>query len=160
MVIIMKIRFFSAILFLMLLFSSCGGAADASVKIEEPMTPMMLYEQIAQTSGLPAMITLTAEELYDVIGIDPAWYSESAAYFASDGTAPDEILIFLAVDESAADALEGVLYTRLQYKQDSAEQYLTENQPMLENGVVRRDGLMVSLLVCADMDTAEKVYQP
>jgi hypothetical protein len=62
------------------------------------------------------------------------------------------------VDEAAAVLLENTLNTRLQYKRDSAAQYLTENQPMLENGVVRRDGLTVSLLVAVDMDAIESCY--
>ena len=120
--------------------------------------PDVLYQTIADAADLVPMLTLTSDELYDVIGIDPAWYTESAAYFAADGTAPDEILIFLAVDEAAAVLLENTLNTRLQYKRDSAAQYLTENQPMLENGVVRRDGLTVSLLVAVDMDAIESCY--
>ncbi|MBE6658994.1 MAG: DUF4358 domain-containing protein [Ruminococcaceae bacterium] len=155
----MKTRMLCAVmlvLMLSMLLSACETETPPTVT---PLPePAVLYGQIAEKTTLPAMVTLTADELYDVIGIDPAWYSASAAYFAADGTAPDEILIFLAVDEAAAESLVSVLGTRLQYKQDSASQYLTENQPMLESGVVRRDGLTVSLLVAADMDAVEGCY--
>lgn len=155
----MKIKvFFWAVLFLLLTALLPACAAETPPTPEALPAPGVLYAQIAENAALPAMVTLTADELYDVIGIDPAWYSDSAAYFAADGTAPDEILIFLAVDEAAAESLVSVLGTRLQYKRDSAAQYLTENQPMLEGGVVRRDGLTVSLLVTRDMDAVEGCY--
>ncbi len=156
----MKVRIFFVTLILTLTFShlfSCGNKETHSATL--PM-PTELYAQIAQTVSLPDMLTLTAEELYDVIGIDPAWYTASAAYFSVNGTSPEEILIFLAVDETAADALENALRTRLKYKQDSAAQYLTENLPMLNDGIVRRDGLTVSLLVCTDTETVSKLYRP
>ena len=161
----MKLRRLPLIFTVLALLCLLSACTDRAEEIQDtapvvPMTPTALYTQIADAAPLPAMITLTAEELFDVIGIDPAWYTESAAYFAADGTSPDEILIFRAVDDASASALEEVLHARLQYKQDSAAQYLTENQAMLEDGTVRRDGLTVALLVTADMDAVLDVYRP
>ncbi len=155
----MKIRILFVTVLLMLFSFSLAACTQQTPNAPQALpAPDVLYQTIADAADLVPMLTLTSDELYDVIGIDPAWYTESAAYFAADGTAPDEILIFLAVDEAAAVLLENTLNTRLQYKRDSAAQYLTENQPMLENGVVRRDGLTVSLLVAVDMDAIESCY--
>jgi hypothetical protein len=155
----LKIRILFVTVLLMLFSFSLAACTQQTPNAPQALpAPDVLYQTIADAADLVPMLTLTSDELYDVIGIDPAWYTESAAYFAADGTAPDEILIFLAVDEAAAVLLENTLNTRLQYKRDSAAQYLTENQPMLENGVVRRDGLTVSLLVAVDMDAIESCY--
>ena len=157
----MKRFLFCAVLGLaaaVVLLTACSGSTSDMVSEQTLPAPTALYAQIADAAALEQMITLTADELFDVIGIDPAWYTESAAYFSADGTSPHEVLIFLAVDASAAEALETVLQGRLRYKQDSAAQYLTENQPLLESGIVRRDGLTVSLLVTAEQDAVKALY--
>ena len=103
------------------------------------------------------MLALTEEILY-MIGVEPQWYTAAAAYVAFSGTSPDEILIFWVADPASVELLEETLDARLQYKRKSAMQYLTENQPVLKNGVVRTDGFTVSLLVTKDMKAVLSVY--
>ena len=54
--------------------------------------------------------------------------------------------------------IQALLDQRLEYKQESGQLYLTEDQPMLQAGVVRRDGLTVSLIVSGQADEILRVY--
>ena len=104
------------------------------------------------------MLALSEEELLYMIGVEPEQYTAYAAYTASSGTSPEEILIFRASDEASKEQILETLQNRLHYKQDSAAQYLTENQGILRDGVVRADGLTVSLIVTEDIAAALSVY--
>lgn len=142
-------------LILALLLLILSGCEKDSAEITDPAAQ---YAEIAAAAQLPEMLALTADELLYMIGIEPTWYTDAAAYTALSGTSPEEILIFRAADADAAVLLREALDARLKYKQDSAKLYLTENQDMLRGGTVRTDGLTVSLIVCADMEAALSVY--
>ncbi len=145
------------IIMLLLLLCACtaGAPQNAEADVSDPAA---LYAAIAEQAELPEMLALTEEDLLYIVGVEPQWYTAAAAYTALSGTSPDEILIFRAADQASADLLQETLERRLQYKQDSAAQYLTENQPVLKTGVVRADGLTVSLLVTGDMEAVLSVY--
>ena len=145
------IAFFAGLL---LLLASCAvktPTADVS-------DPSALYEAIADAAGISDMLALNEEELLYMIGVEPDQYVAYAAYTASNGTSPEEILIFRASDEASKEQILETLQNRLRYKQNSAAQYLTENQGILRDGVVRADGLTVSLLVVEDITAALSVY--
>ena len=147
----MKKLFVSLAVVLLLGACSAKEAADVS-------DPAAVYSVIAEAAEIGDMFALTSEDLLYMIGIEPQWYTASAAYMASEGTSPEEILIFRAADQASADLILETLQNRLQYKQDSAAQYLTENQGILKNGIVRADGLTVSLIVTKDMESVLSIY--
>ncbi|MBE6560285.1 MAG: DUF4358 domain-containing protein [Ruminococcaceae bacterium] len=136
-----------------LLLGACAAKEAADVS-----DPAAVYGAIAEAAELSDMFALTADDLLYMIGIEPEWYTASAAYMATEGTSPEEILIFRAADQASADQILEILQSRLQYKQDSAAQYLTENQGILKDGVVRADGLTVSLIVTKDMEAVLSIY--
>jgi len=143
----------AVILLLLCLTAGCASDTDAALP-----APGELYASISELPDFPEMLELTDEEILYMIGIEPHQYTEAAAYTALSGTSPEEILIFLAADEENADLIEQALRDRLQYKRDSARLYLSENQPLLDAGTVRRDNLTVSLLVIRNADEVLKLY--
>ena len=145
------IAFFAGLL---LLFASCAAKAPPA----DISDPSALYEAIAGAAGISDMLALSEEELLYMIGVEPDQYTAYAAYTASSGTSPEEILIFRASDEASKEQILETLQNRLRYKQDSAAQYLTENQGILRDGVVRADGLTVSLIVTENIAAALSVY--
>ena len=58
----------------------------------------------------------------------------------------------------AAQKIQQKLENRLDYKRQSTEQYFTEYQPMVQAGVVRLDGLVVSLIVSDQVDEIIDVF--
>lgn len=108
---------------------------------------------------LSEMIELTSEELQNLVGIDSEDYVEFAAYQASWGTSADEIIIIQAVDSSKAYDIEAKLKERVEHKRKSGESYLTENLPIIDAAIVRRDGNTVSMLITENIDAANSVYE-
>lgn len=72
--------------------------------------------------------------------------------------APDEIIIVQRKDNETAENAQELLEKRLEYKQESGQLYLTEYQPILQAGIVQRDGLTGSLIVSGQVEEILLVY--
>lgn len=137
---------------LALLLSGCGTRA------RELPVPAELFTAIQAGAGLPEMIDTATTDLEALTGIGPDSYDSAVCCRLCEGTAPDEIIIVRGRDEEAAGDIQACLEKRLEYKQESGQRYLTEYQPMLQAGVVRRDGLIVSLIVSGQVEEILRVY--
>ena len=137
---------------LALLLSGCGAQA------RELPVPAELFAAIQAGAGLPEMIDTTATDLEALTGIGPDSYDSAVCCRLCEGTAPDEIIIVRGRDDEAAGDIQACLEKRLEYKQEYGRRYLTEYQPMLQAGVVRRDGLTVSLIVSGQVEEILRVY--
>lgn len=133
-------------------------AACSAKKIELP-EPGTLYEEIQSAVELPAMTDVTEYMLEANTGITPNEYDSAVYYIPNEGIAPDQIIIVHAKDEAGAAGIEEKLSVWLTYQEEGSRVYLTENMPLFQAGVVRRDGLTVSLIVSAQVDEIVKVYQ-
>lgn len=147
------------------IFSVCAAAlllgllcACAGGKTELP-EPAAWYGEIDNAVDLSAMTSFDAEYLEGMTGVGPELYESAVYYLLADGMGPDEIVIARAKDDAAAAELQEKLESRLAYKKKSATMYLTEYLPTIEAGVVRRDGLTVSLLVSEKVDAILEVYR-
>jgi hypothetical protein len=146
-----RILYFSVLCFLIL-----SGCTKTTVELP---APDILYSDVAEAAMLSEMIELTSEELQNLVGIDSEDYVEFAAYQASWGTSADEIIIIQAVDSSKAYDIEAKLKERVEHKRKSGESYLTENLPIIDAAIVRRDGNTVSMLITENIDAANSVYE-
>lgn len=148
-----KIKVF--VVALVMLLTACG--AEKSV-LSSP-EPAALFSQIEQTGSVSGMVDVAATFLEDELGITAEEYESAVYYLVEAGLAPDEIVIVKAKDEAAAVQIREKLEDRLAYKEESAQLYLTEFMPVIQNGVVRQDGLTVSLLVSEQVEQIEEVYR-
>lgn len=139
------------LLALALPLSGCG------VKAQEPPLPGELFAAIRAEVELPKMVDTSATELEALTGIGPDLYDSAVCCRLSEGTAPDEVIIIHCIDRKAAGKVQELLEKRLEYKRQSGERYLTEYQPMLQAGVVWRDGLTVWLVVSGQAEEIERV---
>jgi hypothetical protein len=137
---------------LMILLPSCA-AKEADLP-----APVELYDAIASGAGLPEMIDVAGEYLEQTIGVAPDEYESAVYYILPVGIAPDEIVIVKARDGAAAESVREKFEARLAYKAKSAENYLTEYLPVISGGIVRRDGLTVSLIVTDKAAQIAEIY--
>ena len=100
----------------------------------------------------------TDTDLEALTGIGPDSYDGAVCYRLCEGTAPDEIIIVQGKDNETAEKAQELLEKRLEYKQESGQLYLTEYQPMLQSGIVRRDGQTISLIVSRQVEEILLVY--
>ncbi len=141
------------ILFLLaILLSGC------SAEMRELPPPAELFAAIQADVDLPEMVDTAGTDLEALTGIGPDSYNGAVCYRLYEGTAPDEIIIVQGKDNEAAEKAQELLEKRLEYKQESGQLYLTEYQPMLQAGIVRRDGLTVSLIVSVQVEEILLVY--
>ena len=120
--------------------------------------PGALFEEIRNSVELPGMIDVAEQMLEANTGIASEEYTEAVYYILSEGMSPDEIVILLAKDEAAAKSMEEKLASWLSYREESARVYLTEYMPLIQSGVIRRDGLTVSLIVSEQVKEITAVY--
>lgn len=137
---------------MILLLSGCAEQA------KELPSPSELFATIQAEVELPEMINTAETDLEALTGIGPDSYESAVCYRLCEGTAPDEIIIVLGRDKEVAGNIQELLEKRLEYKQESGQLYLTEYQPMLQAGVVRRDGLTVSMIVSGATKEIIRVY--
>lgn len=135
---------------LILLLSACGAA--------ELPEPQALLDEIRERVALPEFTLLPGDYLEDYTGIAQDDYESAVYCLRSEGLSPDEIAILRAKDSAAAAEIEAKLRARLERKETEAQGYLTEFLPVIREGVVRRDGLTVSLIVSDKVAEIEAVY--
>lgn len=133
--------------------------AGCSAQERDMPEPDQLVVMIHEAVTLPEMIDAGGNYLELLTGISPDSYDDAVCYLLAEGTAPDEIIIVRAKDEAGAKTIQQLLEKRLAYKAKSVEQYFTEYQPVVQAGVVRRDGLTVSLIVSDQVSEIIQVYE-
>lgn len=138
---------------LVMLLSACGAQES------QLPPPAEMFAAIQAEVELPEMIDTTETDLEPLIGIEMDDCQSAVCYRLKDGIAPDEIIIVQAKDNDAAKKILTLLENRLEYKRKSAQLYLTENQPMLQAGTVRQDGLTVSLIVSEKSEEVVRVFE-
>ena len=149
----MKIRKILAVCLALLLTAACGEK-----KAELP-EPDVLYEEIRSAAALPAMSNVAEYMLQPDTGIAPDEYNRAVYYIPDAGIAPEQIIIVQAKDAAGAAKIEEKLHAWLEYQEEGSQTYMTENMPLFQAGVVRRDGLTVSLIVSAQAEEIETVYR-
>ena len=146
-------RWLLALWVLVLLFvPACMSGETASPD------PRELFAAMEEQLSLPELVDMTGEYLEMGVGIQASSYDSAVYYLPADGTLPDEIAIVRAVDSRQADAIQSALEERLAYKEKSAQNYLTENLPVIQRGVIRRDGLTISLIVSEQVEEIEELF--
>ena len=141
---------------LVILVILTGCAENNDIQLPAPSE---IYAVIDETIELPDMVELPEELFIYSYGIELDWFDSAIAYTCLNALQPDEIVIIHAVDENAANDVLEKLNARLAYKKKSAEKYLPETAPILNSGIVRQDGLTVSLLVTSEITAIQNIYK-
>lgn len=145
-------KYLPILLLLTMILSGCRS------ETQELPPPAELFSAIQAKVELPKMVDTAETDLEALTGIESDTYDCAVCYRLYEGTAPDEIIIVHARDNEMSREIQLLLEKRLGYKRESGELYLTEYQPMLRDGVVRLDGLTVSLIVSERVDEIVQIY--
>lgn len=120
--------------------------------------PDELFAEIVGAVELPDMTDLADEYLESALGLSPEDCDGAVYCLVTEGTDPDEIVIIRARDSDGADSIRTRLEERLAYRERAAQLYLTEHMPVIQAGVVRQDGLTLSLIISGRVDEILQVY--
>lgn len=140
-------------------FLIIAGLSACSAGPAELPEPGQLFETIRQTVQLPEMVDVAADMLESNTGIAVGEYDSAVYFIPMDSILPEEIILIRAVDNGAARDIQEKLESYLDYRVESARVYLTEYMPVLQAGVVKRDGLTVSLIVSEQVSEIVSVYE-
>ena len=127
----------------------CGG----SKKELEPAAFVQEMLGANFTDSLSPMDEAVVPILYNVSGED---YSSAIVYCGTAATA-EEIAVFTAVDEAAAERLLSAARDRVASQLEAYKNYGPASAMMLENAIVKKTGNHVVVVVCADADSAAKI---
>ena len=92
-----------------------------------------------------SMINLPGTDLEDVIGIDPADFTD-AVYMQDEGMGGNEALVLRAQDEKAAERIVSMLEGYLEQRRKETRNYVPEAYQLLEKAKVERKNLTVALI--------------
>lgn len=135
---------------LALLLSSCASKALPA--------PKELFDTITESVDLCEMTDVTADYLMSMLGIDSSECDGAVYMIPTSEISQEELVIIRAKDSISADSIKAALTARLDYLRDSVKRYLTEYQSLMNSGVVRMDGLTVSLIISEKVEEIEAVY--
>ena len=127
----------------------CGGKKELDPRafVDELLSGAKFVDSMNQISDAVVPI------IYEV---DTADYSSAIVYCGTAATA-EEIAVFQAVDDAAAERLLKAADARVQHQIESYAAYGPEAARTLENGIVKRSGNYVIVVVCADQAGAKKI---
>ncbi|MGN0803172.1 MAG: DUF4358 domain-containing protein [Candidatus Faecivicinus sp.] len=136
---------------MLLTLTACGGKETKAVNVNltDVMTKFSLGEE---------MMTLTADDLRDMYGIDAADVKQFAAAINSTGIKCDEIILIEAAGSDAAARVKTALDNRYQAKLNETENYLPDEYAIIKTCSVTANGNFVAMIVAANAADLTKTY--
>ena len=134
---------------LMSVFTGCGKKKelDPQTFVDELLSGASFVDSMNQVSDAVVPI------IYDV---DTKDYTSAIVYCGTAATA-EEIAVFRASDDAAAERLMKAARARVDHQIQVYSDYGPEAARLLENGIVERSGNNVVVVICSDYDGAKKI---
>ncbi len=147
----MKLKALSTLFLCCLLLPFFSFARSSEAPEEGSLTARVL----PLLSDAEELITMTGDDLSDLMGIEPEEYVDFAFFSARNALAGREVILLLAADEEAAEQIGIKLGTYLEDRRIETRNYLPEAYKLLSEAEVVREGCLV-LLVTGE-NAAEEV---
>ena len=145
-----KIALVLAILCLLTVLIGCGSK-------KKEMVPETFVQELLTGAKFTDSLNQLDEPVVPILyGVDSADYSKAIVYCGTAATA-EEIAVFQAVDDAAAQRLLTAARARVDHQIEVYKAYGPAQAMTLENGVVGRSGNTVVVVICADVDGAKKI---
>ncbi len=140
----------TAILMTLCLLAALPAFAAAETEAEEAETPATLLDLVREKIEDAAdLVVMTEDDLFDIIGIDPADCEDFVYLAAEDALSGRELVVVIAKDEETAALAEEMLQHYLESRMRETRNYLPDAYQALSEAKVVREGLCVILSVAA-----------
>ena len=133
--------------------AGCG----AEKKEEKNVDLAAVYAAMQQT--LPEMMTLDAENMLNLLGIQAEDCTQAIAAVCAVGLQADEVWLLQAKDAQALERLKTLAESRMAAKLDETESYLPDQYVIVKKGVTLTDGNYLAFLISPDVETLQTVFQ-
>ena len=146
-------RLLPLLLFLALLLSACGSKSVGTADLQQ------VYDEIAGRGVLPEMLLLNEQRIRKIYGIDPESCRQLIMAVSDDGLRVDEIWLFEAADEAAAEEILALALARIQQVCTETENYLPDQYAVAREGRALRIGTFVALFISPDAAEMEEIFR-
>ena len=145
-------KLLSVLLIVTLVFalSACGKKESAK--------SANLNEVLAKFSFDGEMMSLDANDLTDLYGINSADVKQFAATVNTTGIDCDEVVLIEAVNADAAARVKAALDARYQAKLNETENYLPDEYAIVKTCSVTTEGNYVAMIVASNAADLTKIY--
>ena len=144
-----KIAWLLALVCLLSALAGCGGKKEL-----EPRA--FVDELLANAKFTDSLNQLDDPVVPLLYGVDAADYTSAIVYCGTAATA-EEIAVFTAKDDAAADRLLTAARARVDKQIESYKSYGPAAAMTLENAVVEKSGKYVVVVICTDSQGAAKI---
>ena len=139
-----------AVLCLMTALCGCAGK-------KKELEPESFVQEVLQGAKFVDSMNRLDDPVVPLLyGVDPADYTEAVVYRGTGATA-EEIAVFTAADDAAAERLLSAAKARVDHQIEVFKSYGPAQAMTLENAVVGRTGNYVVVVVCSDGEGAKKI---
>lgn len=143
-------RTLSLLLTLLLICLAMAACAESAESADSAQVPDTLLERVSRVAeDNEHLAVLTAEDLYDLVGVPPVDYEDFAYLADYDALSGRELIIVRAVDEEAAQRVEEMLSQYLELRMRETRNYLPEAYKALSEAEVIREELLTVLSIAA-----------
>lgn len=148
-----KMHMGALLLGLLLVLAGCGK--QEAKEVEPSVLADTLNSTLTFQDEMTSVDTAAVVRLY---GIDEA---DMAAYkvYTSTGATAEEIAVFKAKDEEAADRIYQAMQTRVENQKTAYESYNPNEMKKLQDPFIRKQGVMVVLCISDDTPAAEQAVK-
>ena len=105
------------------------------------------------------VMELNADDILEMYGIQAADVKQSVALIAKESLNSDEVLLFEAVDDAAAQRVFEKLNNRYQAKLNETKDYLPDEYTKISACKVEQSGRYIAMIVSADVEELNKLYK-
>ena len=131
------------------LLSGCGGKKE--------LEPRAFTDELLSGAGFADSLNRLDDPVVPILyDIDSSDYTEAIVYCGTAATA-EEIAVFTAKDDAAAERLLSAARARVDHLIESYRSYGPAAAMTLENSVVSRSGDHVVVVICSDSEGAKKI---
>lgn len=130
-----------------------------TTKEAKTLPPMRdLYSKIANKAKLSDMYQLDGEDIVDYYGIDVTGSCEDYVFYQSEvSPGIDTVALFNCKDSSSTKSVKKRLENVLESQKQSTKDYAPEEYAKARKASVKVKGNLVYLIICKDINAAEKV---
>ena len=149
----------AALMFCLMVCCGCasagGGQGGAAFTMDVESFGEKLYKELQYRDQLEELDPVI---VYTLLGIAPEDVAAQKNYFSSGATA-EEIIVFKAVDQKAADALKLTIENRIEYQKEIYASYAPEEVNYLKGAVLEQKGEYVVYCVAEDSAAAKSMIE-
>ena len=133
---------------LAVLLSACGAGKTPSAEFH----PGDFYDRLSASHDLSSLVVLDTDAVYNYLGVAPEDYTEGVVALQTDSVRVDEIWVFKAADEAAAERILHTAEFRMEYRAQETRDYFPDQYLVVQLAECVQKGNVVALFISPESE--------